>query len=87
MHTGSSEEITQVKDIFRHAGAEDICTTGEWLVLEEVLKLISRSLSLLSGIVTVPGLRGDARCARGIFASGGRQLLRMSFLTHSWPFR
>ena len=29
VHTESSEEITQVKDIFRNTGAEDICTTGE----------------------------------------------------------
>ena|SRR5665213_1602279 len=29
VHTESSEEITQAKDIFTKAGAEDICTTGE----------------------------------------------------------
>jgi uncharacterized membrane protein len=28
VHTESSEEITQAKDIFTHAGAEDICTTS-----------------------------------------------------------
>jgi hypothetical protein len=29
VHTESSEEITEAKDIFTQAGAEDICTTGE----------------------------------------------------------
>jgi hypothetical protein len=29
VHTESSEEITRAKDIFTHAGADDICTTGE----------------------------------------------------------
>ncbi len=29
VHTESSEEITRAKDIFTHAGAEDICTTNE----------------------------------------------------------
>jgi len=29
VHTENSEEITRAKDIFTHAGAEDICTTGE----------------------------------------------------------
>lgn len=29
VHTENSEEIAQAKDIFTHAGAEDICTTGE----------------------------------------------------------
>ena len=29
VHTESSDEITRAKDIFHHAGAEDICTTSE----------------------------------------------------------
>jgi len=29
VHTENSEEITQAKDIFAKAGAQDICTTGE----------------------------------------------------------
>lgn len=29
VHTENSEEITRAEDIFTHAGAEDICTTGE----------------------------------------------------------
>ena len=29
VHTESSDEITRAKDLFRNAGAEDICTTGE----------------------------------------------------------
>jgi hypothetical protein len=29
VHTESSEEITRAKDIFKNAGAQDICTTGE----------------------------------------------------------
>ncbi len=29
VHTENSDEITQAKDIFTKAGAEDICTTGE----------------------------------------------------------
>ena len=29
VHTENSEEITKAKDIFKHAGAKDICTTGD----------------------------------------------------------
>jgi hypothetical protein len=29
VHTENSDEIAKAKDIFTHAGAEDICTTGE----------------------------------------------------------
>ena len=29
VHTENSEEITKAKDIFTHAGAHDICVTGE----------------------------------------------------------
>src|SRR6185503_7427816 len=29
VHTENSEEITRAKDIFKQAGAQDICTTGE----------------------------------------------------------
>jgi len=29
VHTENDEEITRAEDIFTHAGAEDICTTGE----------------------------------------------------------
>jgi hypothetical protein len=29
VHTENSEEITRTKDIFKQAGAQDICTTGE----------------------------------------------------------
>jgi len=29
VHTENSEEITRAKDIFKRAGAQDICTTGE----------------------------------------------------------
>jgi hypothetical protein len=29
VHTESSEEISRAKEIFKNAGAEDICTTGE----------------------------------------------------------
>ncbi len=29
VHTENGEEVTRAKDIFTHAGADDICTTGE----------------------------------------------------------
>jgi fructoselysine-6-P-deglycase FrlB-like protein len=28
-HSGNSEEITRAKDIFKQAGAQDICVTGD----------------------------------------------------------